>query len=99
MESCDEWSCPSWLLAGGVDGSLTGLVYGGLTGSFGESLIGGSVGAGANCMLSPSGSPRTTMLWKYSITPEWDTSRAGHCGQSKVSFIKGCIWSQLRTVR
>mgnify|MGYP004227656753 CR=1 FL=1 len=37
-------------------------------------------------MLSPRGSPRMTMLWKYSITPESDTSRASHCGQSNVSL-------------
>ena len=33
--------------------------------------------------------PRTTMLWKYSSTPACDTSSAGHCGQSHVSFMKG----------
>jgi len=42
-------------------------------------------------MLSPTGSPRTTMLWKYSITPESETSKAGHCGQSNVSFMNGSI--------
>ena len=26
-------------------------------------------------MLSPTGFPRTTMLWKYSITPESETSK------------------------
>ena len=31
------------------------------------------------------------MLWKYSMTPESETSSAGHWGQSKVSFMKGCI--------
>ena len=42
-------------------------------------------------MFSPTGSPRMTMLWKYSITPESETFSAGHCGQSNVSFIKGCV--------
>ena len=52
---------------------------------------GGATGAGADSRFCPTGLPSETMLWKYSITPESETSRAAHCGQSKVSFMKGCI--------
>lgn len=59
----------------------------------------GTTGVDGFSRLSPTGLPREAMLWQYSITPESETSRAGHCGQSNGSFMNGSIWSRPSTVR
>ena len=52
-----------------------GVVVGGVV--VGGVVVGGAGGFSVS-RFSPTGSPNTTMDWKYSITPESDTSSASH---------------------